>query len=127
MGERLRRSSRSGAQPSRKCLIGALGSVRANAPVWVQGVVVRVKSDCFALDDASGVIVVNTSLLASLDAPGADTVERLHVGAYVMVVASLADTHVLRATTVRALEIGGMAESMWHVELCDAFLRARDA
>lgn len=131
MGHRLgRSSSRSSTLGSRKCLIAALGAIRSDAPVWLQGVVVRIEEDSFVIDDASDVVDVSSVLLPSMDVPGAKVVSNLQIGDYVMVVGQTtrAQYPSVRATTVRSLKhVGPMAESVWHVELADAYLRSRNA
>ena len=108
MTESSKRGNPSASRPSRKRLIRSLGGLRSDAPVWLQGVIVSVKEGCIYIDDGSGVVGVSTSLLESVDRPGAEAVEDIRVGTYVLVVGQYLRTGNggdgnIRATTFRAL------------------------
>lgn len=128
--ERRRRTKLLTDASARKSLVGGLARMTGSAPVWVQGVVVKIRAGAnFLLDDGTGVVSITTALLPSVDAPGA--LDAVVPGAYVMAVGhcmrdGAGGTTAVRATTVRALEgVGPMAESQWHLELADAYLRQK--
>lgn len=97
-------------------------------PVWIQGILVARSRSAALMDDASGVATVQTELLESVDAFAA--YENAAVGSYVMVVGHVrgfddSGKAIIRAHTVRDLRSSGpLAESLWHVEVTDFFLRS---
>ncbi|PXF42561.1 hypothetical protein BWQ96_07723 [Gracilariopsis chorda] len=119
-----------GPEPARKCLVRHARFLGKKKTVWIQGVVVWTGENQFAIDDGSGIARVDVLNHRKRDL--ASCVLSLKVGDYVLAVGEVIGRYKghrlgLRATTVRTLtQSGDMMESMWHLEVIDAFLYRKE-
>lgn len=117
-------------EPARKCLVRHARSLGKRKTVWIQGVVVWTGENQLAIDDGSGIARVDVTNHRKRDL--ASCVPSLKVGDYVLAVGEVIGRYKghrlgLRATTVRNLtHSGDMMESMWHLEVIDAFLYRKE-
>lgn len=112
--------------PARKTIIRRARLLPKWTSVWLQGTMVWKKDSQLALDDGSGIARVDVHNQEGRDL--ASCVHTLKLGDYIMVVGDTAGRFKghrlgIKATTVRDLTgQGPMMETMWNLEVVDAFL-----
>lgn len=122
--------SNASMQPARKLLIrhARLFPLRTN--IWIQGIIVWHQSHLLAVDDGSGIALINTQQYVKQDA--AANVDALKAGMYVMVAARTfkkfrRNRLGVVATTIRDLSVNAVTEEcLWNLEVVDAFLLEKE-
>ncbi|KAI0565804.1 RecQ-mediated genome instability protein [Gracilaria domingensis] len=116
--------------PAKKCLICQARLLSKKTLVWIQGVVVWIGKDQIAIDDGSGIARIDVSNHTRRDL--ASDAANIKNGDYVLIVGEVRGRYKghrmgLIASTLRNLSpLGVMMESMWHLEVVDAFLTSKE-